>query len=84
MPVFDKKEEVEAAILMVNGNFSTLEDETRKLTGRDSSEVLKKRAAEVAEQKRLGIEPPQMPGSKTADAKEEKGKREENAESQRE
>jgi capsid protein len=73
MPVFDKKEEVEAAILMVNGNFSTLEDETRKLTGRDSSEVLKKRAAEVAEQKRLGIEPPQMPGSKTS----EEGKREE-------
>lgn len=64
MPIFDQKAEVEAAVLRMQNNLATLEDETRKLTGRDSAEVLIKREAEVLEQREKKIEPPQMPGSR--------------------
>lgn len=63
MPIFDPVAEVEAADRRVQGNYSTKEVETRRLTGMDWREVAARRAVEKDIEWDLGIEPPQTPGS---------------------
>ncbi len=60
-PVFDPKAEAEATLTRINGNLETL-DEALSREGRDIREVLVQRALEVAEQDRLNITPPGLPG----------------------
>jgi len=65
MPVIDFDKEARGYDFAVQANLMTRKHAIGQLTGQDRDAVNAERAFEKAEDKRLGIEPPTMPGSVT-------------------